>query len=405
MEKTKLRRILGLTECIFFGVGSILGAGVYALIGKVAATAGYMTWLSFGLASIAALCTAFSYAELSAAYPRSGGEYIFARYAFGRHFGTFLGLIISLSGIISGAAVAIGFGGYFSELFGPDILMASLGIISLVFLINIVGIRETSTINLLFTVIEAGGLMIVVYVAWSSLGSVDYFQLPSSGVNGVLSASALAFFAYIGFEEIVKLAEETRQPEWTIPRALFISNFIVLSIYALVAISVVSVVSPDELGKVANPLAIVVSDRFGEKGVWAISVIALFATSNTILSNMLGSSRVILNMAEEEKILRPLAPIWKKRQTPVRVLIIIFVMTCAFAFVDNLETVALMATFTIFTTFLIVNLSVIVLRKKQVDLQRPYRIPFNIAGIPVISVIGIILILVLLSYNVISLIS
>jgi APA family basic amino acid/polyamine antiporter len=400
---TNLKRTLGLTECVFFGVGSILGAGVYALIGRVAATAGNLIWLSFALASITALCTAFSYAELSSTYPRSGGEYVYAKHAFGQKFGTALGLIISMSGIISGAAVAIGFGGYLSGLIGIEIIIASLIIVALIFVVNVIGIRQSSIINLIFTIIEIGGLVIVVIAAWPSIGTVDYFELPSTGANGVLAASALAFFAYIGFEEIVKLAEETIEPERTIPRALFISNIIVLVIYSLVAISVVSVVTPEVLGSVGNPLAVVVTDKFGHNGVVIISIIALFATANTILSNMLGSSRVLLNISQEVAGLKVFSNIWAKRQTPVPALILVFIVTSAFVFIDNIETVALMATFTIFITFLIVNLSAIVLRFKEAECKRPYRMPMNIGSVPVISILGIVLTAILMGYNIYSL--
>ncbi|MBK9047176.1 MAG: amino acid permease [Bacteroidetes bacterium] len=129
----ELRRTLGLAECVFFGVGSILGAGIYTLIGKVAGVSGNLIWLSFFIASMSALFTAFSYAELSAAFPKAGGEYEYAKKAFGKKTGVFLGLTISLNGIISGATVAIGFAGYLSELIGINLLVSAMGIIIVLF--------------------------------------------------------------------------------------------------------------------------------------------------------------------------------------------------------------------------------------------------------------------------------
>lgn len=400
----ELKRTLGLAECIFFGVGSILGAGIYTLIGKVAGLSGNFIWLSFLIASVSALFTAFSYAELSAAFPKAGGEYMYAKKAFGKKTGIFLGVTISLNGIVSGATVAIGFAGYLAELIGINLLIGSLAIIVLIFVVNISGIKQSSVVNIIFTIIEAGGLLFVIYSAFPSIGKINYIELPPKGYNGILEASALAFFAYIGFEEIVKLAEETKSPEKNIPRALFISSVIVIVIYSLVTVCAVSVIPYGELGKSESPLADIISKKNGKTGVVIISVIALFATANTILSNMLGSSRVLLNMSKETKALKLLSYVSLKRKTPLAALILILIIMCGFALIGNIETIARIATVFIFITFIIVNLSVIVLRIRDKEMVRPYRIPLSIKNIPVISVLGILTTLVLLSYSIYSLI-
>ena len=398
----KSKRTLGLAECVFFGVGSILGAGIYTLIGKVAGLAGNFIWLAFLIASVAALFTAFSYAELSAAFPKSGGEYVYAKKAFGKKTGIFLGILISLNGIISGATVSIGFAGYFGALTGISLLEASLGIIILIFLINIWGIRQSSIVNIIFTIIEAAGLLFVIYVAFPSIGDVDYTELSPKGFDGLLIASVVAFFAYMGFEDIVKLAEETKNPEKTIPRALFISCAIVIVVYSLVTISAVSLIPYEQLAASTSPLADIADARFGNTGIIIISVIALFATSNTILSNMIGSSRVLFGMAKETKFLKVFSSVSFKRKTPVAALVLILIITCGFALIGDIETVARIATLFIFTTFVVVNLAVIVLRLKDKELIRPYRIPINIKNIPVFSVLGIIMTLILLGYNIYS---
>ncbi|MES2763499.1 MAG: amino acid permease [Bacteroidota bacterium] len=399
----ELKRTLGLTECIFFGVGSILGAGIYTLIGKVAGQSGNFIWLSFLIASFCALCTAFSYAELSAAFPKAGGEYVYAKKAFGKKTGTFLGITISFNGIISGATVAIGFAGYFSTLVNIPMLIGSLGIIGLIFLVNISGIRQSSGINIAFTLIEASGLFFMIYAAFPSIGEINYLEMPATGINGILAASALAFFAYIGFEDIVKLAEETKNPEKTIPKALFISSIIVFSIYTLVAICAVSAIPHAELGKSNSPLADVIGKTYGKTGIIIISIIALFATSNTILSNMLGSSRVLLTMAQETTFFKRLSYVSPKRKTPIAALVLILIIMLAFALIGKIETIARIATIFIFITFIIVNLSVIVLRIREKEMIRPFRIPINIKNIPLISITGILLTLLLLGYSIYSL--
>jgi len=400
----ELIRTLGLTECIFFGVGPILGAGIYTLIGKVAGLSGNFIWLSFLIAAISALFTAFSYAELSAAFPKAGGEYEYAKRAFGKKTGVFLGITISLNGIISGATVAIGFAGYLSGLIGIGVLSSAMGIIVLLFLVNAMGIRGSSVVNIIFTVIEVGGLLFVIYVALPYLGEVNYLEPPPEGYNGILAASALAFFAYIGFEEIVKLAEETEAPEKNIPRALFITSAIVIVIYGLVAISAVSVISFQELANSTSPLADIIGKDYGKTGVIIISVIALFATSNTILSNMVGSSRVLLNISKETKALKLFSYVSPKRKAPLAALVLILLMMIGFALIGNIEIIARIATVFIFITFIVVNLSVIVLRIREKDLKRPYRIPWSIKNIPIISALGILTTLVLLGYTLFSLV-
>lgn len=401
----KLKRALGLSECIFFGVGSILGAGIYAMIGKVAGLGGNMVWMAFIIASLTAIFSALSYAELSALFPKAGGEYVYIKKAAGQKAGTFFGMMISLNGIISGATVSLGFAGYFSQLIGVPALLASLGIILLIFLVNVSGIRQSSRLNIVFTIIEAGGLGFVIYAASSSLGKIDYFESPPGGLNSLLSAAALSFFAYIGFEEIVKLSEETRNPSKNIPRALITASFIVMAVYTLVAICAVSVIPWQELKNSQSPLADIVSKSFGANGALIISVIALFSTSNTILSNMLGSSRVLLNMSTEIGFLKRFSYISSKRQTPVAALIFILIVMSAFALIGNIETIARIANFFILLTFLMVNISVIVLRKTMKNAERPYRIPVNIKNIPLSSLLGILFTLVLTGYTVYGLLS
>lgn len=401
----ELKRSLGLGQCIFFGVGSILGAGIYTVVGKVAGWGGNLTWLSFLLASVTALFTAFSYAELSAAYPKSGGEYEYAKRAFGKRTGIALGSVISANGIISGATVSVGFAGYFAALLPLPTVIASLGIIVLIFLVNISGIRESSTVNVVFTIIEAGGLAFVIYASISSVGEVNLFEMPEKGMTGFMTAAALGFYAYIGFEDIVKLAEETKAPEKNIPRALIMGNIIIAVIYTLVTICAVSAIPTPELANSDSPLADIVNNSFGQAGVIAISIIALFSTSNTILSNMIGSSRVLLNIGQESKAFKKLAYVSKKRKTPVSALVLILVVMSCFALIGKIEVIALIANLFIFTTFILVNLCVIILRKKEKEAKRPFRIPGNINGLPVLSMLGILMTLVLLCFNIYALVN
>ena len=191
----KLDRTLGLTEVIFFGTGSILGAGIYAIIGKVAGVGGNMIWASFLIASFTALMTAFSYAELSSIFPKAGAEYVYVKEAMNKKVAFILGLLISINGIVSGAAVSIAFAGYFSHLWDINLFIAASGIILFVWIVNTIGIRQSSVVNIIFTIIEFSGLLLVIYVAIPYLGKVNYFEMPPGGINHILLGAALSYFA------------------------------------------------------------------------------------------------------------------------------------------------------------------------------------------------------------------
>ncbi|MBK7268345.1 MAG: amino acid permease [Flavobacteriales bacterium] len=399
-----LQRSLGLGHVIFFGVGSILGAGIYTLIGKVAGEAGNLTWLAFLIASFTAFLTAFSYAELSAAFPRSGGEYIYAQKAFGQRAGTGVGLLIALNGIISAATVSLGFAGYFTELVHLPLLPVALGIIGLLLLVNIRGIQASSTVNIALTVVEILGLVAVGIAAFPQVGKVDLLALPDGNVNGLFFAAALSFFAYMGFEDIVKLAEETRSPERNIPRALFISNGIVLVIYVALAMLVVSAMPWQQLANEPAPLAAIVEGRWGRTGLLVVGIAALFSTSNTLLSNLLGSSRVLSFMGRELGPMRWLSHL-SPRKTPVAALVFIALVTSAFALIGDIAIVARIATVSIFLTFILVNLSAIMLRLRQPDLPRPYRMPLHLGRVPFIPVFAILLTLVLMGFTLAALVT
>lgn len=175
-----------------------------------------------------------------------------------------LGVAVSLNGILSGATVALGFAGYLRELLPVGGAVAALGLIALMGLVGAWGIRQSSWLNIAFTLVELGGLAFVVYAAWPRVGRVDLLAPPPGGFNGLLLAASLSFFAYTGFQGIVKLAEEVKDPERNLPRALFIANGIVIVVYALVAVAVVSAVPWQQLGRSQSPLADVAAQRFGQ---------------------------------------------------------------------------------------------------------------------------------------------
>ncbi|MDL5502942.1 MAG: amino acid permease, partial [Candidatus Methanoperedens sp.] len=230
-------------------------------------------------------------------FPKASAEYEYTAHAFGKRLAFIIGWLIILSGAIGASTVALGFGGYFKELFSmPIINSAFILIIALSFLLFL-GIKESALFAVIATLVETSGLLIIIFIGVPYFGKVDYFEMPL-GMAGVFQASALVFFAYTGFESIVKLSEETKSPEKTIPKGLILAILTSVMLYVLVAISAVSVIGWENLSKSNAPLADVAFSAFGSNAFIMLSIIALFSTANTVLLMMLGSSRIMYGMAD-----------------------------------------------------------------------------------------------------------
>lgn len=386
---TKLKRSLSVLEVTLMGVGSILGAGVYVIIGEAAGLSGNSLWLSFILAAIVAIFTGLSYAELSSRFPHSGAEYVYVENSFGKTSAWLIGWLIIVGSIIGGTAVAIGFSNYFSAIFGTPFLLTAIFMLFVVGIILIVGVQETALITILFTIIEAAGLIIIIFIGIPYFGSVNYFEL-TKGISGLIDASILIFFSYIGFEGISRLAEETEDPERNIPKAIIYSIIIVTIIYALVGIAAVSVVGWQELSTAKAPLALIAEKAFGEKSFIILSAIALFATFNTVLFILLSASRLVYGMAERQALPGVFLLVSKKLKTPWVAIIGIVAASMVFLYIKDLKTIANLTNFAIITVFIVVNASVIYYRYKK-PLQKGFRIPLSIGKLPVIPLIGIVI--------------
>ncbi len=241
-DQPKLKRALGFWQVTISGAGIILGAGIYALIGVAAGVAGPALWLSFLIAGLIALCTGLSYAELASIFKGNAAEYDYTKKAFNKRFAFIIGTMMIFAAIFTGATVAIGFGGYFATLFNTPILLTAMALIVALSLINLSGIKESTIFNIVLTVIEALGLLIIIALGIKYWGSVNLLSMPN-GFSGVLQASALVFFSFVGFESIVKLTEETKDPVKNVPKAVIASVIFSTVIYVLVAISAVSVLN------------------------------------------------------------------------------------------------------------------------------------------------------------------
>jgi len=400
-NKPTLKKELGLMEATFAGVGIILGAGIYALIGEAAGIAGNSVWLSFLIGAIVAAFTGLSYAELSSMYPKDAGEYLYAEKAFSEHIGFLVAFLVIFEGVVSAAAVALGFGGYLASLLNPFVAIPIIGLallcIVIYSIVNYRGIRETAWLNIVFTLLEVGGLILIIALGLSYMGTVDILEMPNS-YGGLFSAAALIFFAFIGFEAIVKLSEETRNARKIIPKALVLSIVISTVIYVLVAIAAVSILGWTALGASKAPLADVASAVLGAKAFVLLAVIALFSTSNTVLMILVTTSRLLYGIAQKYKKIKIFSIIHKKRCTPWVAVIFTMIVAMMFAMIGDIKMVAEVTNFAIFATFIIINGALISLRYKQPNTKRVFKVPLSIGKFPILPLIGIITCVFLIAY-------
>jgi basic amino acid/polyamine antiporter, APA family len=387
----ELKRHLGLFHTTMYGVGLILGAGIYALIGDAAGEAGNSVWLSFVLAAISAVFTGLSYAELSSMYPKAAAEYLFVKNAFKSNFVAFLvGWLTLFVAVISAAAIALGFGGYFTQLFQIPIVLAAVLIIGILTFVNYFGIRESSSMNIVFTIIEAVGLAIVIWAGVTITGvEIDYFEMPH-GFSGIFSAFTLVFFAYIGFENIANIAEEIKNPRKVLPRAIILAISITAIVYILVSVSAVRVLDWQALDASFAPLSDVIKTALGEEWGFGILIIALFATTNTVLIMLVSGSRILYGVSVDKALPTIFSAIHQKRKTPWVAVILIGALSAGFVFVGDIGTVANISVFAIIMVFVLVNLSLIWLRYKEPNADRQFKSPGNIGKFPILAALGII---------------
>jgi APA family basic amino acid/polyamine antiporter len=350
-----LRRTLSLWQVSLSGIGVILGAGVYALIGPAAAKAGNALWLSFLLAGLTAGLTAYAYARLARLVPKNSPEFQYTALAFGPRVGFVAGGLMLVADVLAAAAVTIGFGGYLSHLVGTSITVSALALVVVLAAILFAGVQQSVAVAIVLTGLEALGLVFVIVVGVPSWRGTDYFVAPH-GFNGVSAAAALIFFAYLGFDELGNFAEEMRRPERDLPRALFISMTATTVIYVLVALSAVAVVESTRLGASDAPLALVAGRVLGARADTALSLLALAATANTALLFLVSASRSIYGMAAAGVLPKRLAHVGP-RAIPVTSTLLALGLLVVLVAVGTLPQVAALTDAAVLVSFMLVNAS------------------------------------------------
>ena len=388
---SSLSRHIGLFHLTMYGVGLILGAGIYVLIGEAAGFAGNSLWISFILGAVVASFAGLSYSELTALFPRAAAEYVFVKEGFRSNFiGFIVGWLTILTSIIVAATVALGFGGYLEELTNIPIIVSALIVLGVLSLVNFIGIKESTWANTIFAIITISGLGIIIFVGFSFPveTEIDYFENPM-GFNGIILAFVLVFFAFIGFEDIANVAEEVKRPQKNMPRGIMLSVLITTIIYILVSVASIRTVGWEQLAESAAPLAFVAEQKLGMQGHFVLSVIALFATASTILITLVAGARIFYGMARDGSLPSKLGLIHQKTKTPWIAVILIFVTAVGFSFIGDIVIVANIVVFAIVITFAMINLAVILLRYTRPDEERPYKVPLNIGRFPILPLFGL----------------
>jgi amino acid transporter len=371
-----LERAISGRMLLFFVIGDVLGAGIYALVGEVAGRVGGAVWMAFLLALALAIFTAFAYAELVTKYPQAAGAALYAGKAFRLPFLTFMvAFAVVCSGLSSAATLARAFGGQYLAVF-VDLPTVLVAIVFLVVLagINFRGIGESIRVNFVLTLIELTGLVLVVVIGLAVIAdggghaarAVEF----KDGVSvplALMGGAGLAFFALIGFEDSVNVAEETRDPRRDYPRALFGGLLVAGGIYLLVTAIAVMAVPWQQLAASDGPLLEVVGRGPLAMPDEVFSAIALFALANGALINMIMASRLLYGMAGEGIVPRVLRRVHPTRHTPWAAIVFVLAVACLLVLSGDLSDLADTTVLLLLIVFAIVNVCVLVLRRDPVD--------------------------------------
>jgi APA family basic amino acid/polyamine antiporter len=386
-----LRRDLGLFEVVVYGVGLILGAGIYAILGAAAGVAGESVPLAFLLAAAIASFTGLSYAELASRFPRGEGDYVYVRESFeNKRFAEVVAALRVFVGVVSTAAVAIAFGGYLGGFATVPTTAAAFGLVVVASAINYWGIDLSVKLNVVFTAAEVAGLAIVIWVGAGRWGAVDVFAFPSGGL-GILEATFLVFFAYLGFGSIVTVAEETENPTQTVPRAVVLAITITTVLYVLVAFSAVGLVDSTTLGASGSPLAVVAEAGGGAAVGSLVGAIALTSTANTVLILLVSTSRLTYGISKSEYRSFPtvFSRVHPTRRTPHLAVALVGALTVPFVLLGDLVVVAGVANAALLVVFIAVNGALVRLRYVAPDADSGFTAPLTVGRVSVTAVLGV----------------
>jgi basic amino acid/polyamine antiporter, APA family len=382
----ELNRSLGFWGATGIGIGAIIGTGIFVLIGVASGLAGPAVILSFIIAGFVALLTGLSTAELSSFIHESGGSYIYTTKAFGEFPGFVVGWMKSFDYIVGASAVSVGFAAYLTYFVGIPATTATIVTIATVWplvlmLLNIKGIKEASWFNNLLVALKILALLLFITVGASVLlasgNYSNYYPFFPNGFSGVMSGASIIFFAFIGFNTIAIMAEEIKDPEKNVPRAILFAFAICTILYIAVSIVAVGIVNWEHLRTSSAPL------EFALKAVTNnifilqfVAISALFATTSVIMASIMGGSRALFAMARQGVLPKVLSTISRQNVPAFTILLCGFIISGIVVVTKgNLEWLASLFNFGTLLTFIFINLSLLKLRKIMPDAKRTFKVP------------------------------
>lgn len=371
-DKPRLKRSLNLPLLVLYGLGTTIGAGIYVLVGAAAGRAGIYAPMAFIAAAVGIAPTAASYGELASRYPVSAGEAAYVNAGFGsRAMSLFTGWLVIVSGVVASAAIAIGCAGYIRTFVELPLSLVVTVVIVVMGLVAAWGIVESVLLAALFTLIEAGGLLVLVYAGLSHDSDLilrvpeTFPPITEMGIwLGIANAGLLAVFAFIGFEDMVNVAEETRRPRITLPWAIFLTLAITTILYTLVTMVAVLAVAPAELARSEAPLSLVYQRLTGASPAM-ISGVAIFATANTILVQLIMASRVVYGMAEQGTMPKLFTRVNALTRTPLFATFAIVAATLILALGFNLERLAEVTSQIVLVIWALANMALVFIKLRK----------------------------------------
>jgi amino acid transporter len=371
-HQATLRATLTLPALAAYAIGDILGAGIYALVGKVAALCGPALWITFAVSAVVALLTGFTYAELASRYPRSAGASLYCRQGFRHPLPAFVvGIFVLLSGLNSAAAVSRALVGYVHQFVGAPEIAVSLIFLVVMSFLNFWGIEESSRVNVVLTAVEVTGLLLVI-----AAGVAVARALPAAEVigrltpqpehlRGVLPATTIAFFAFIGFEDVANVAEEARDPRRTLPRAIVIAIMFTTAMYVAVGVAALVAVPVETLAASSAPLAAVVEAGGIQVPGRLFAFIAIVAIANTGLLNLIMTARLSYGMAREGMLPAILGEVHAIRRTPSVAVALMFALAVLLSLTGGVQVLAQSTSVLLIVVFFLVHVSLILVKRRE----------------------------------------
>ncbi len=381
-----LKRRIGLGLLTAYGVGVMVGAGIYVLIGAVAGHAGIYAPIAFLVAGLIAAPSALSYAELSTRIPEAAGEAAYIEKGLRSHaLSVLVGLGIVLAGTVSAAAVLRGGAGYLTSVVDVPAMAAIIGLGLVLIGVAMIGVLESLAVAAIFTVIELTGLGLVIWAGATAPPVADWVAPQGLVWSGIGLAAVLAFFAFIGFEDIVNMAEEVARPERTLPWAILLSLLITSLIYAGVSLAAVRSVPQTTLAASQQPL-VLVWQAGSDKSAGFLALIAVAAALNGVLAQIIMAARVLFGLGKREPRLALFHTVHPRFRTPTRATLLVGLAVVLVALAVPFAALAQMTSSVLLLVFAMVNLSLIALKRRAP--AAPFRVPVWVPYVGLLAALG-----------------